>query len=78
MAMRKPIICTYNPYSPIDIEKEGIGLVVGEKRTWKEAIQYIYTHKEEAKDMGLRGRKLAEELFNIKKCVEQIEDAIEE
>ena len=78
MAMRKPVISTYNPYSPIDIEKEGIGLVVDEKRTWEEAILYIYNHKEEAKDMGLKGRKLAEKLFNINKCVEQIENVIEE
>ena len=78
MAMRKPVITTYNPYSPIDIEKEGIGLVVDEKRTWEEAIQYIYSHKEEAQNMGTRGRQLAEELFNIKKCAEQIEEAINE
>lgn len=78
MAMRKPIICTYNPYSPIDIEKEGIGIVVNEKRSWEDAIQYIYTHKEEALKMGLKGRRLAEELFNIKQCAEQIEESIEE
>ena len=78
MAMRKPIISTYNPYSPIDIEKEGIGLIVDEKRTWKDAIQYIYTHKEEAKEMGEKGRVLVEKLFNIKKCTEQVEEAINE
>lgn len=78
MAMSKPIISTYNPYSPIDIEKEGIGLVVNEKRSWEEAIEYIFTHKDEAKKMGIKGRKLAKELFNIKKCAEQIEGAINE
>ena len=78
MAMSKPVISTYNPYSPIDIEEEGIGLVVDEKRTWEEAIQYIFTHKEEAMDMGLRGRKLAEELFNINICTKQVEEAINE
>jgi len=76
MAMKKPIISTYNPYSPIDIEKEGIGLVVDKNRTWDEAIQYINTHKEEALEMGQRGRKLAERLYNIKKCTEQVEEAI--
>ncbi len=76
MAMSKPVICTYNPYSPIDIEKEGIGLVVDENRTWEQAINYIYNHREEAKKMGQKGRKLAEELFNIKKCTEQIKEAI--
>lgn len=78
MAMGKPVVSTYNPYSPIDIEKEGIGLVVDENRTWEEAIQYIYTHKEEARKMGMRGRELAEELYNIKRCAAQIEEAINE
>jgi glycosyltransferase involved in cell wall biosynthesis len=78
MAMSKPVICTYNPYSPIDIEKEGIGLVVNGHRTWEEAISYIYNHREEAIKMGQRGRELAEKLFNIKKCTEQIEGAINE
>lgn len=78
MAMKKPIISTYNPYSPIDIEKEGIGLIVNEKRTWKDAIQYIYTHKKEAQLMGERGRMLVEKLYNIKKCTGQVEEAINE
>ena len=72
MAMRKPIITTYNPYSPIDVEKEGIGIVVNENRTWQEAISYIYSHRDEAKQMGQNGRALAEKLFNIKKCIEQV------
>ena len=55
-----------------------IGLIVDEKRTWKDAIQYIYTHKEEAKEMGEKGRVLVEKLFNIKKCTEQVEEAINE
>lgn len=76
MAMRKPIITTYNPYSPIDVEKEGIGLVVKDNLTWKEAVNYIYTHREEARKMGLKGRALAEKLYNIKKCTEQVEAVI--
>ena len=78
MAMRKPIVSTYNPYSPIDIEKEGVGLIVDEKMTWKDAIKYIYTHKEEAQEMGEKGRMLVEKLYNIKKCTEQVEEAINE
>ena len=78
MAMSKPVICTYNPYSPIDIEKEGIGLVVDDHRTWEEAVNYIYNHREEAIKMGQRGKELAEKFFNIKKCTEQIEEAINE
>ena len=76
MAMGKPIISSYNPYSPVDIEKERIGLVVGSGLTWKEAIEYMATHQEEAVEMGKRGRILAEKLFNIKKCASQLEDVI--
>ena len=78
MAMKKPVICTFNPYSPIDIEKEGIGIVVNEKRSWEEAILFLNNNKEEARKMGLRGRKLAEKYFNISKCTELIESAINE
>ncbi|MBE6256753.1 MAG: glycosyltransferase [Prevotella sp.] len=78
MAMKKPVICTFNPYSPIDIEKEGIGIVVNEKRSWEDAILFLSNNKEEAIKMGLRGRILAEKFFNISKCAEQIEDAINE
>lgn len=77
MAMGKPVICTYNPYSPIDIEKEGIGLTVNEDRSWEEAITYIISHREKAQEMGLRGRILAEKHFNIRKCFELVDEAIE-
>ena len=78
MAMSKPVICTYNPYSPIDIDKEGIGLVVDDHRTWEEAVNYIYNHREEAIKMGQRGKELAEKFFFFFKCTEQIEEAINE
>lgn len=78
MAMGKPVICSYNPYSPVDIEKEKIGLVVGSGFTWKEAIEYMASHKEEAREMGKRGRFLAERLFNIKKCASQLDYVINE
>ena len=77
MAMGKPVICTYNPYSPIDIEKEGIGLTVNEDRSWEEAITYIISHREKAQEMGLRGRLLAKKHFNIRKCFELVDEAIE-
>lgn len=76
MAMGKPIISSYNPYSPVDIEKERIGMVVGSGLTWKDAIEYMATHREEAREMGKRGRLLAERLFNIKNSVSQLEDVI--
>lgn len=78
MAMRKPVISTYNPYSPIDIEKEGIGLVVNNNLSWEQAILYIYTHREEAISMGEKGRALAEKIYNINVCTKQVEEVINE
>lgn len=72
MALGKPIICSRNPYSPVDIEKEGIGFWVDDEQSWKEAIRYIRLHPEEARQMGKRARKLAEEHFNINNCSKQI------
>ena len=76
MALGKPIICNYNPYSPIDIKGEGIGIVVDNKTSWKDAIEYIATHRDEANEMGIRGRRLAERKFNINRCVSQLEEVI--
>jgi len=59
---------------PIDIEREGIGITVeyGDVKGWEEAIRYMSSYPEEAKEMGKRGRKLAEERFNIKQCTKEI------
>lgn len=76
MAMGKPIISTRNPYSPVDIEKEGIGFFVDDEQSWINAINYIYYNPEAAKEMGQKARKLAEEKFNISKCAEQIDNII--
>lgn len=74
MALGKPLIVTDNPYHPIDVEQEGIGIKVkpNDTNAWKQAITYIATHKEEAKKMGERGRMLAESTYNINLCAEQI------
>lgn len=72
MAMGKPIISSRNPYSPIDIEKEGIGFVVDDEASWQSAINYINTHPYEAQEMGIRARKLAEKKYNINECAKQL------
>lgn len=76
MAMSKPIISTRNPYYPIDLEKEGIGLYVEDEDSWKKAVDFICSNPEIAEAMGKRGRKLAEEKFNIIECSKQIERII--
>lgn len=78
MAMSKPIISTRNPYSPVDIEKEGIGFFVDDEESWIKAIDYLYLHPQEAKIMGEKGRQIAEEKFNIRNCAKQIDRIINE
>lgn len=73
MAMGKPIICSRNPYSPIDIEKERIGIVVDDEVSWIKAINWMKTHPIERHQMGIRARKLAEQKFNINKCSKQLD-----
>lgn len=74
MALSKAIIVTDNPYHPIDVEKERIGIKVKpyDPESWKQAILYATTHEKEMEEMGQRGRKLAESTYNINVCAEQI------
>lgn len=72
MALSKPIISTRNPFYPIDLEKEGIGLYVDDTDSWVHAIKYLYSHPEIAEEMGKKARRLAEEKFNIVECSKQI------
>ena len=63
------------------MKEENFNFNVKDVISWsnnKDAIQYIYTHKEEAQEMGEKGRVLVEKLYNIKKCTEQVEEAINE
>ena len=45
---------------------------------YKNKLSVVYDDKEEARKMGMRGRELAEKLYNIKRCAAQIEEAINE
>lgn len=78
MAMSKPIISTRNPYYPINIEKEGFGLYADDEESWIKAINYLYSNPGIAAEMGRKGRKLAEEKFNILECSKQIDRLINE
>lgn len=66
-ALGLPVICSRNPKFQMDIEKEGTGIYVDYNDTegWKQAIRYLYTHPEEAQQMGANGRKLAEREYNL-------------
>lgn len=58
----------------MDIEHEGCGLTVpyGDVNAWVRAIQYIMAHPDEAKQMGLRGRAIAENKYNETICAHEI------
>ena len=77
MALGKPVISSYNPYSPVDIENEHIGFVVNDEKLWIHAINYLHTHRKEAQEMGNRARLLAESKFNIKACARQLSRYLE-
>ena len=66
-ALGLPVICSRNPKFQMDIEKERAGIYVDYNDTegWKQAIRYLYTHPEEAQQMGANGRKLAEREYNL-------------
>jgi glycosyltransferase involved in cell wall biosynthesis len=76
MAWGKPVIITDNPYLGIDVEKEGFGLKVDydDVDGWVKAIQYIAEDKERAREMGRRGRELAERKYNLEQCTKELAD----
>ena len=74
LALGIPMICSRNPQMPMDIEHEGCGLTVpyGDVNAWVRAIQYIMAHPDEAQQMGLRGRAIAENKYNETICAHEI------
>lgn len=74
MAMGKPIISSPNPYSPVDIEKEKIGIVARSHDEWVAAINYLQSHPEEARAMGQRARSLAVSCYNIDSTARLLDD----
>ena len=74
MALGKPVIVTDNPYHPIDVEKEKIGLKVkaSDPQSLMEAVLYLRNHEEEARMMGCRACALAESKYNINVCAENV------
>ena len=77
MGMGLPVIMTKNPcVDLIDIEKEGIGKWVdpGDVDGWREAIQWFADHKEEAKAMGDRARRLVDNGLNSESFADKIMD----
>lgn len=78
LALGLPIICSRNPQIPVDFDAEGCGISVeyGDVEGWQRAITYIATHPEEARQMGKRGREIAERRFNDRQCAKEIAEVL--
>lgn len=66
MAMGKPVITTLTEAYPFNVEKEKIGMLVdyGDVEGWRQAVQYLIEHPEEAREMGMRGKHLIRTRYN--------------
>lgn len=80
LACGRPIIATDNPYLGIDVEGEGVGIVVkpGDANGWANAIHRLLENPHEADEMGARARRLAESTFNISRYTQEVIAALEE
>jgi glycosyltransferase involved in cell wall biosynthesis len=58
----------------MDLEAEGCGIYLEPYDTtgWERAIRYISDHPEEAKEMGRKGRLLAEKYYNVEQCGREV------
>lgn len=77
MAMGKPIISSPNPYSPVDIAKEKIGIVADSEEEWIAAINYMQDHPAEAEAMGQRARRMAEQYYNVNSTAKLLDEVLQ-
>ncbi|MCD8210555.1 MAG: glycosyltransferase [Prevotella sp.] len=77
-ALGIPVICSKNENFEMDIDPLGVGITVpyGDVKALEKAIAYIAKNPEEAKKMGARGRKLAEEKFNLEVFSKEIAEKL--
>lgn len=80
LALGIPMVCSRNPQIPIDIDQEGCGITIEYEDVdgWINAITYISTHPDKAAEMGRKGRALAENIYNIKNCAQEISEVIKQ
>lgn len=74
LALGKPIIATRNPYHPIDIEKEGIGIYVEPEdvSSWMNAITFLSENRNKALQMGMKAKLMANDIYNIENFSEEL------
>ena len=68
MGLGKPVILTKNPFIPIDVDKERIGITVpiGDIGALQKAILFFNNNPEIVKEYGDNARKFAEDKYNSK------------
>lgn len=74
LALGLPVICSRNPQIPVDFEAERCGIAVdyGDVEGWQKAVAWMASHPDEARRMGERGRRIAEQRFNDRRCAAEI------
>ncbi len=79
LALAKPIIMTRSPYTPIDIESVGCGLLVdpGDVRGWILALERVTSDPSFAAELGRRGRAYAEAHVNYGAFGDRLVDSVE-
>lgn len=80
LALGLPVICSRNPQIPVDFDAESCGITVPyyDVDGWEKAVRYIMDHPDEAREMGRRGRRLAERLFNDERCAREVAGVLRE
>lgn len=73
-AMGKPVLATRNRSYPFNLEKEKVGFEIdhGDVQGWKDCVNYIIAHPEEAIEMGERARYLCAKKYNYKSFSQEI------
>lgn len=81
MSCGRPVIVTRTSAltSEIDVEKSGIGLYVNpcDASSLKKAVMQLVKNPVEANEMGLRGRKLCEQYYNIDRFANDLHEFFE-
>jgi len=80
LALAKPVVMTRSPYTPIDVERVGCGLLVdpGDVRGWVHALRRLTSDPAFAAGLGQRGRAYAEALLNYRTFGERLVESVEQ
>ena len=78
LALGLPVVVSRNETFPFDVDAEGVGMTVdyGDVEGWVRAVSFIHSHPDEAREMGRRGRLLAERLFHVEQTAAEVAKAL--